>query len=120
MDVIYDHFLANDKDIFGEGTLKRFTQTVYTVLEEHTAQLPDIFVQVLFYMKTEDWLYHYKYEQGIEKSLRGLVRRAAYLSESDTAYRLFLEHYVDLRDCYNQFFPDVKQFAKQRLEKLLF
>ena len=120
MDVIYDHFLANDKDIFGEGTLKRFTQTVYTVLEEHTAQLPDIFVQVLFYMKTEDWLYHYKYEQGIEKSLRGLVRRAAYLSESDTAYRLFLEHYVDLRDCYNQFFPDVKQFAKQRLDKLLF
>src|SRR6476661_3442500 len=114
MDVIYDHFLANDKEIFGEGGLKPFTQTVYRVLEEHTAQLPERFVQVLSYMKMDDWLYHYKYETGIERSLRGLVRRAVYLSESHTAYHLFLDHYPFLQDCYNDFFPDVKQFAKQR------
>ena len=119
MDVIYDHFLANDKEIFGEGGLKPFTQTVYRVLEEHTTQLPERFVQVLSYMKMDDWLYHYKYETGIERSLRGLVRRAVYLSESHTAYHLFLDHYPFLQDCYNEFFPDVKQFAKQRFEKLL-
>jgi acyl carrier protein phosphodiesterase len=119
MDVIYDHFLANDKKIFGEGSLKPFTQTVYRVLEEHTAQLPERFVQVLSYMKMDDWLYHYKYETGIERSLRGLVRRAVYLSESHTAYQLFLDHYLFLQDCYTEFFPDVKQFAKQRFEKLL-
>ena len=119
MDVIYDHFLANDMEVFGEGGLKPFTQTVYRVLEEHTTQLPDRFIQVLSYMKTGDWLYHYKYEAGIERSLRGLVRRAVYLSESHTAYQLFLDHYRFLQECYNEFFPDVKQFAKQRFEKLL-
>jgi acyl carrier protein phosphodiesterase len=119
MDIIYDHFLANDKKMFPEGTLQHFTQSVYTVLEENTILLPNRFVQVLFYMKMEDWLYNYKYGHGIEKSLRGLVRRAAYLSESDTAYTLFLNNYAALQECYDDFFPDVKQFAKQRFEELI-
>ena len=119
VDVLYDHFLANDRKIFKEDALKQFTQTVYSILEQHTAHLPVRFVQVLYYMKMEDWLYNYKYEHGMERSLRGLVRRAAYLSESDTAYNLFLDHYDALRDCYNIFFPDVEQFAKKRFKELL-
>lgn len=119
MDIIYDHFLANDRTVFGEGALQPFTQTVYTVLEDHTSELPDRFVPVLFYMKREDWLYNYKYRQGIEKSLRGLVRRAAYLTESHTAFTLFQDNYTDLQACYNDFFPDVKQYAKQRFRELL-
>lgn len=119
MDIIYDHFLANDSNIFSGGALERFTHAVYAVLEENAMQLPERFVPVFFYMKREDWLYHYKYEQGIEKSLRGLVRRAAYLSESHTAFALFLSHYAFLQECYNDFFPDVKQFAKQRFHELL-
>jgi acyl carrier protein phosphodiesterase len=118
VDVLYDHFLANDKNIFSGDSLKQFTQQVYTVLEQHAGHLPPRFVQVLVYMKMDDWLYNYRYEQGIEKSLRGLVRRAMYLSESDTAYTLFLNNYSFLQECYNDFFPDVKQFAKQRVKEL--
>jgi acyl carrier protein phosphodiesterase len=119
MDVIYDHFLANDKTLFPGEELRPFVQSVYTVLEENTALLPGRFVQMLFYMRLEDWLYHYKYERGIEKSLAGLIRRAAYVSESRTAFALFLEHYAVLQQCYDDFFPDVKQFAKQRFHELL-
>lgn len=119
VDILFDHYLANDKDVFSEVSLKQFTKNVYTVLEEHTTQLPERFVLVLSYMKTEDWLYSYRFEQGIEKSLRGLIRRAAYLSESSTAYNLFLENYMTLQECYNEFFPDVKQFAKHRFQELL-
>jgi acyl carrier protein phosphodiesterase len=119
VDVLYDHFLANDKKIFDDTSLNLFTQNVYQVLEQHTAELPGRFVQVLAYMKMEDWLYNYKYDSGIERSLRGLVRRTAYLSESNTAYTLFLNNYTALQSCYEDFFPDVKQFAKQRFEELL-
>jgi len=119
VDILYDHFLANDEKIFTDASLKQFTQHVYVVLEQHTALLPERFVQMLPYMQAEDWLYHYRYEQGMQKSLRGLVRRATYLQESHTAYALFLDNYTALQHCYDDFFTDVKQFAKQRLKELL-
>ena len=119
VDILYDHYLANDEEIFDEKSLKQFTQWVYRQLEEHTSHLPDRFVQVLAFMKMEDWLYNYRHPGGMEKSLRGLVRRATYLSDSDTAYQLFMDHYYFLKECYQDFFPDVKQFAKQRMEELL-
>ena len=119
MDILYDHFLARDTMIFSKDSLQQFTGEVYAALEEEAVHLPVHFVQVLYYMKMEDWLYHYQYEEGIGRSLRGLIRRASYLSESDTAYRLFRENYTDLETCYREFFPDVKQFAKQFLKGLL-
>lgn len=118
MDILYDHFLANDASVFTEETLKEFSQNIYQVLETQTDQLPFLFEHIFFYMRTEDWLFNYREKTGIEKSLKGLVRRAAYLSESETAYNLFLQQYNFLNECYHQFFEDVKLFAKKRLEEL--
>lgn len=119
IDILYDHFLANDAELFTEDSLKIFTRSVYTALEDQSAHLPERFVPVLAYMSAEDWLFHYRYTSGMQKSLRGLIRRAAYLSESDTAYQLFLDNYKALEGYYHEFFPDVKQFAKQRFNELL-
>jgi acyl carrier protein phosphodiesterase len=119
MDVLYDHFLANDKEEFSDASLKAFSQNVYRNLEAHTAELPQKFLVAFSYMRTYDWLYNYRHTAGIQRSLEGMVRRATYLSESNTAYNLFLEHYVSLEEYYKEFFKDVKQFAKQRFETLV-
>jgi len=119
MDVIYDHFLATDPALFNNASLLSFTSDVYTLLEEQSAQLPPNFLQVLYYMKRDNWLHNYRTEAGIRQSLRGLARRARYIEESDTAYALFIHHYDWLRSCYAGFFPHVKQFAKQRYSELL-
>lgn len=119
VDVLYDHFLANDANEFDDNSLKDFSANVYRHIEEHTAVLPQRFLVAFSYMRTHDWLYNYRFEWGMQRSLAGLVRRAAYLSESETAYNLFLEHYVLLNDHYREFFKDVKQFAKQRFDSLV-
>ncbi|MFL5742586.1 MAG: ACP phosphodiesterase [Flavisolibacter sp.] len=118
MDVLYDHFLANDPFIFDDSSLKKFTARVYHQLEEQASALPNNFLQVFSYMRIEDWLYHYRHKEGIRKSLGGLVRRSAYLTDSSTAYQLFLDHYSELNECYKDFIEDVKQFAKQRFDLL--
>lgn len=118
MDVLYDHFLANDENLFDDVSLKEFSQSTYRHLENHSAELPNRFLQVFTYMKTDNWLYHYKYTEGTRKSLYGLIRRATYVKESDTAFRLFLEHHSFLNTCYQEFFPDVKLFAKEKFEEL--
>lgn len=118
-DVLFDHFLANDPMNFEPEALKPFTQRVYAVLDSHALHLPPHFAQVLVYMKAENWLFHYSEKEGMRKSLRGLVRRATYLYESETAFQLFLANYNGLQQLYGEFFPDVKSFAKQAFEEQL-
>jgi acyl carrier protein phosphodiesterase len=120
VDVLYDHFLANDTHCFAdEAQLFRFSQEVYQSLDVAKAALPLRFQQLLPYMQSQNWLYHYKDREGMAKSLQGLVRRAAYLSDAQTAFRLFEEHYNDLQTCYDNFIEDVKSFAKEQVAQLL-
>ena len=118
IDILYDHFLALDATIFPDDSLRSFSQEVYTVLEARLAFLPAPFARVFSYMKAEDWLLNYRTEDGIRRSLRGLARRATYLTESDTAFTLFQQHYTELELCYRTFIPDVKAFAKQQIASL--
>lgn len=120
VDVLYDHFLANDETIFNESQpLLLFSEETYTVLEEYTVHLPERFAVMLPYMKTQNWLYNYQYRLGIERSLKGLVLRAAYLSDAAPAFSLFNEHYPLLQECYHHFIEDVKNHAKEQMRMLL-
>jgi acyl carrier protein phosphodiesterase len=120
VDVLYDHFLANDAAVFNEQhPLQLFAQRTYQVLEQQSDVLPERFLWMLPYMKAQDWLTNYQYRLGIERSLRGLVRRSAYLSDYAPAFALFNEHYAALQGCYDSFFKDVKNYAKAQLDSLL-
>jgi acyl carrier protein phosphodiesterase len=115
VDIVYDHFLANDPKVFANDTLKDFTTEVYTILEANTMHLPARFLTLLPYMISENWLYYYKDKAGIQKTFRGLIRRAAFISDHDTAFELFIANYDQFRACYETFFPDVKNFTKRAL-----
>ena len=118
VDVVYDHFLATDENEFTENSLFDFTQQVYSVLENYQQWFPERFAIMFPYMKKQNWLFNYRTLPGIEKSLGGVVRRAAYLTESDTAAYLFEKHYQPLQQCYRQFWQDVKPFIKREFDIL--
>jgi acyl carrier protein phosphodiesterase len=67
-------------------------------------------------MERYNWLSNYKNRSGIQRSFEGISHRALYMSESDTAYHLFNEHYESLRECYASFFPSLKEFAFNKLK----
>ncbi len=118
-DVVYDHFLANDKNEFNtEAVLEQFTLLTYRVLEPYAELFPPPFKKMFPYMKEQNWLYNYRYTWGIEKSLGGVVRRAAYLTESEIAFALFNKFYPEMQACYTAFFPDVKKYAALQLDEL--
>ena len=119
VDVSYDHFLANDPQEFQERTLFTFSQQVYTSLERLNQWMPAPFAQMFPYMRDQNWLYNYHTRLGIEKSFGGVVRRAAYLTESETAAKLFAEHYQLLQDCYRQFWKDIKLYALEQYTLLM-
>lgn len=116
VDVLYDHFLANDtREFKDEAALNIFCTATYKNLELNELLLPVKFQQMMPYMRSQNWLYNYRFKTGIEKGFGGLVKRAAYLSESVIAFDIFNKNYDALHICYDNFFPDLKQFAMHKL-----
>ncbi|HET6769707.1 MAG TPA: ACP phosphodiesterase [Chitinophagaceae bacterium] len=118
IDVVFDHFLALDENEFTDKGLKAFTINTYDLLDQYKDHFPEKFSMMYPYMKAHNWLYNYKHREGVQKSLGGVVRRSKYLSESDTAYVLFTDHYDSLRKLYHLFFPEVKSMAMNWLKQL--
>ena len=119
VDVVFDHFLANDKNEFSnDKELDSFCQSTYHNLQNNSSVFPEKFLQMLPYMKKQNWLFHYGSRQGIEKSFGGLVRRAVYLSESAIAFSIFNNYYQELEKCYQLFFPEIKKFSAQYVSEL--
>ena len=116
VDVVFDHFLAIDALHFNKESLFNFAQTTYQTLDVFSPVFPDRFTRIYPFMKTQNWLYNYQERWGIEKSLAGVVRRSQYLTESDTAFQLFEEHYQQLNHLYKLFFPLLYNFTKQELQ----
>lgn len=119
IDVVYDHFLANDALEFTDEYLNEHTNQTYQILQEHSTILPEKFKRMLPYMSSQNWLYNYKNLWGIQNSFGGIVGRAAYLKSSAEVFGLFKTHYSSLQKCYNAFFPDVKAFAIFKMKQLL-
>ena len=112
VDVVYDHFLANDTTQFvTDESLQLFAKNTYLTLFEFVEMLPDRFDAMLPYMQSQNWLYNYKHFTGIEKSFAGLVRRAKYIDSSAETFVLFRKNYLGLQQCYNEFFPEIKAFV---------
>ena len=118
VDIVYDHFLATDPTEFSLDELAIFSQKVYRTLEEYSAWLPDQFALLFPYMQKYDWLYNYHSIKGIERSLEGLVRRATYLTESQSAVDIFKQNYHSFHDLFHLFWTDLKTFARANLELL--
>ena len=118
VDVVYDHFLANDRGEFPADSLADFAIETYESLQEVSGVMPERFKHMFTYMKRQNWLYNYQYTPMIKNSFEGLVRRARYLEESDTAFALFEKHYDSLKECYERFFPELKKFSLEQYEAL--
>lgn len=120
IDVVYDHFLANDPTQFqDEQHLNAFASHTYQQLEEYIPVCPQSFQLIFRYMKNQNWLYNYRFKDGIHNSLAGLVRRARYMNDHKPAIDILEKNYTELKNCYDSFFPDVKHFAASEFNRLI-
>ncbi len=118
IDVVYDHFLAIETGEFTESSLFTFSQQVYSVLQENKQWFPERFAGMFPYMQSQNWLFNYRTTRGIEKSFGGLVHRSVYMTESETASRLFKKHYQPLQECFRHFWEEAKPFIRRQYEIL--
>lgn len=118
VDVLYDHFLANHTESFSNESLFSFSQQTYTTLQDHTHLLPANFAMLFTYMRRDNWLYGYHTEEGIFRSIRGLMRRASMNDDGTRACELLISEKIFLQQCFEDFVGDVKSFAKAQFDEL--
>lgn len=114
IDVAYDHFLAVALAVEGDEAFREFTIKVYQQIENFISILPAKFRDLFPYMKKHNWLYNYQFAFGIKNSFEGLAHRARYLTEGITAYAIFQHNYEEIKDCFDQFFPELRAFALKK------
>ena len=120
VDIVYDHFLADDLSIFPDpGSLRAFARRIYEQVGSRQALFPPQFARLFPYMQSQDWLYNYRLQEGIYNSFHGLARRATYMPDPMQAFHIFRTQHVGLKACYERFFPDLKNFAFTELQSLL-
>ena len=98
---------------------KQKVKYTYGILENHIEDTPVAFQQMLPHMKMHDWLYNYRYEWAIQKSFAGMTNRAKYITESDTAFKVFVNNITFMQPYYDEFFPLLKAHADFTLQELL-
>ena len=114
LDILFDHFLANDERYFTDDSLKIFTNQVYTNLKQHEHLMNEKMVHFFHYMAEYNWLYHYRFKEGLERSIHGICKRYPRLGDSSEALRIIDQHFIPLEKLFNDFFPELQQFVQQQ------
>ena len=64
-------------------------------------------------MEDDNWLCNYKEDWGIDFSMRNVLNKAKYLEKDIPVFEAFLNHKPELQECFNVFFPELKEHMKQ-------
>jgi len=113
-DVYYDHFLALSWKEYSAVSLIDFTHHVYSTLNKHSAYLNPKAQRTFYYMSTQNWLYHYKSLEGINRALTGLSRRAKFESNMEKGIPPLKKHFDEMSEQFNLFFPQLVAFVSER------
>lgn len=118
VDVVFDYFLAHDTSIKSAKEWREFTAYVYKVLFKYEKELPDSFRIILPRMQQDNWLYNYRFDWGMEYSLRNVLNRAKFLEKTTPVYGFFQHNKPFLKECYQEFFPDLYEFCVKMNESI--
>lgn len=117
LDISYDHFLAIQPGIYSPNEWKTHIHNWYHSIRNDVKNLPIPFQKMFHYMEAEDWLFNYRYPQQIEESFEGLVHRAQYLPNELNVFPVFENNYAYLQQQFQIFFPELRQFVQEYLDK---
>ncbi|MBD8491232.1 DUF479 domain-containing protein [Echinicola sp. CAU 1574] len=117
-DVYFDYFLSKYWNDYDDRSIEEFAEKVYHTIEENDHLLPQNFMYLFHFMKKENWLVAYGTIDGMKASLTGISKHTSFESHMETAHLFLKENESKLKGYFDAFFPDLVNFAKEKLEEL--
>ena len=113
VDIFLDHFLSLEWDTLMKKGREEFISDFYSELSSfRIPSIVDGFPEICERMAQQDWLGSYATLDGIELTIRRVVSRSARLAPMIGAREDFERNFDAFRECFDEFFPDVKQFTE--------
>lgn len=116
VDIFFDHFLANSFYIGGDLSLDIFTKNIYSLIENNKSVLGEEMYIFFTHMKNHNWLYNYKYIEGIEKTIHGMCKRYPRLGDAEIAMQLFSTYYYQFEDIFYIYFPILEKACIEKIK----
>jgi acyl carrier protein phosphodiesterase len=118
IDIFYDHYLAKNWNNYSVIPLKIYVNSVYNLINSYRQVLPEKTVQMIPYMVKYNWLYNYKYKEGIKSVLDGMNKRTKNKGQIDLAINDLRLMDKDFEKDFESFFQDLQIFSHQKIKEL--
>jgi len=117
-DMYFDHFLSKYWDEYHPLPIDLYANKVYETLGENKDILPSNFLIAYDMMVSYNWLVSYGRLDGIRDAMMGVAKRTTFNSKMETAHLFLEENYDVLLGYFREFFPELVEYSKLRLEEL--
>lgn len=111
IDILYDHFLANNWEVFSSQPLDDFKKDIFNCLKKNYSVLPErVQFMVPSFIKN-DWIGVYKSTDGIITVLKRMSMRTTLPDHSELAREILRKYYVQLESEFLTFFPEIIKYV---------
>jgi acyl carrier protein phosphodiesterase len=118
VDILYDHFLAVNWNLYSREPLEEYTQNFYNLLRENAAVLPKNVQNFMPYMFRDNWLLSYARIDGMERILRQMDYRTKNKSKMSLAVEELEIFYSEFHEEFTEFFADLITFSREKIKEL--
>ncbi len=115
-DVIYDHYLAKNWDLYSDISLHQYVSEVHAYFFRHYFKLPNRVKGFLPFLIKSRRLEQYQHIEGIEKALSIMANYSSLPAKSACAAKIMSEQYDELGKEFANFFDDLREMVKNELQ----
>ncbi len=119
VDMFYDHFLGKNWSRYSLIDLADFTNEFYTTLQVYKTELNEKTKGLMPYMIEQNWLYHYKDTEYLQKILSQMDKRFPYPSTMYKAVADLQKDYNLYQEEFFVFFEELQQFTSKKRDELI-
>lgn len=119
IDILYDHFLAKNWELYSKIPLNLFAFNTYEILDKYNSTFPERAKKVFFYMKKNNWLLSYSSIEGIEEILVNMNKRTNNKSNMNEAVADLQQFYTNFEQDFFLFFNHLQHFTQQKTKELI-
>jgi acyl carrier protein phosphodiesterase len=111
IDILYDHFLANNWDKFSPQPIHISKENLFDCLKKNYAILPE---RVQFFVPSfikNDWIEIYSTIEGIINVFTRMSMRTTLPDQSEFAREVLRKYYIQLQSEFLTYFPDIIRYV---------
>jgi acyl carrier protein phosphodiesterase len=115
MDIVYDHFLVKDWQVFSDESFDDFSDNVNELLQDKADYIPEDMKQIVQKFIRNKWLKSYETLEGIQSVFIGMSKGTSLPDETEFAMYVLRKNYNQIKHDFLIYFPQLIDYSDKEL-----